>query len=298
MDYLITGATGFIGQKLVQQLLSTGHEVSYLARKRSSNLDPRAEYHCWNPEEHPPLNSVPTIDAIIHLAGEPVAQRWTSEVKRRIHESRVVGTRRLVAAIGELKHKPSVLVSASAVGYYGDRGDELLTEASHPGSDFLADVCVAWEREAFRAREFGVRVVPIRIAAVLGREGGALKKMLTPFRLGIGGTFGSGRQWMPWIHIDDLIQLFVFASATESLIGAMNGCSPQPVTNAEFTSALARALHRPAVLPIPKFALRLALGEMADFLLSSQKVVPEATLQSGFQFEHPQLAQALKSLLS
>jgi len=297
MDYLITGATGFIGKKLIQQLLSGGNEVNYLGRQRSNILDTRAAFYCWNPGEPTPLGSVPTMDAIIHLAGEPIAQRWNDAAKRRIYASRVEATRKLVTAIGELKHKPSVLVSASAVGYYGDRGDEVLTESSASGNGFLAELCIQWEREALRAREFGVRVVPIRIATVLGREGGALKKMLTPFRLGIGGPFGSGKQWMPWIHIDDLARLFIFAAGTDSVSGPLNGGSPQPVTNAQFTRALAQALHRPAVLPVPKFALKLALGEMVEFLFSSARVIPEATLQSGFEFTYPQLDAALRAAL-
>lgn len=297
MDYLITGATGFIGKRLVQQLLSGGNEVNYLGRKRSKILDSRAAFYCWNPGEPAPLSSVPTMDAIIHLAGEPIAQRWTDAAKRRIYASRVDATRELVTAIGELKHKPAVLVSGSAVGYYGDRGEEVLTESSVPGNGFLADLCVQWEREAVRAREFGVRVAPIRTATVLGREGGALKKMLTPFRLGIGGTFGSGKQWMPWIHIDDLVRLLIFAAGTDSVSGPLNGGSPQPVTNTQFTHALAQALHRPAVLPVPRFALKLALGEMAEFLFSSARVIPEATERSSFEFKYPQLDAALRAAL-
>jgi uncharacterized protein len=297
MDYLITGASGFIGRRLVQRLLALGNEVNYLGRKRSSIIDSRAAFHLWNPDETPPLNSISRLDAIVHLAGEPVAQRWNDEVKQRIYTSRTEGTRKLVSAIGELKHKPSVLVSASAVGYYGDRGDEILTEESAPGHDFLAKVCIDWERQASRAREFGARVVIIRIAVVLGREGGALKRMLTPFRLGIGGRFGSGRQWVPWIHLDDLVRLFVYAAENSNVSGPLNGSSPQPVRNADFVQALSRALHRPAIVPVPTFALKLGLGEIAGSVVSSLRVVPEATERTGFQFEHPQLESALKSLL-
>jgi uncharacterized protein len=297
MDYLITGATGFIGQKLVKQLLANGHEVNYLGRKRSLTLDPRAAFHFWNPNQSPPLDSISRLDAIIHLAGEPIAQRWNAEIKRRIYSSRVEGMRKLVSAIGELRHKPSVLISASAIGYYGDRGDEILIESSEPGQDFLAQLCIDWEREALRAREFGLRVVPIRIAAVLGRDGGVLKQMLTPFRLGVGGQLGGGRQWTSWIHVDDLVRLVIHAADNSSISGPLNGSSPQPVTNAEFTRALARALHRPAVFRIPKFALKLAFGEVAEFLFSSLRVIPEATEKSGFRFEHGQLESALKSLV-
>jgi uncharacterized protein len=296
VNYLITGASGFIGRKLVHILLSEGHAVDYLGRRRSASLDSRAAFHCWNPDEKPPLNSVPPVDAIVHLAGEPVAQRWTPEVKQRIYTSRVESTRKLVSAISELAYKPAALVTASAVGYYGDRGDEVLTESSAPGADFLARTCVDWEREAIRASEFGIRVVRIRIGIVLGRDGGALKQMLTPFRLGIGGRLGNGHQWMPWIHVDDLVRLFVHA-ATNSIEGPLNGSSPAPVTNAEFTRHLAQALHRPAILPAPKLALKVVFGELADYLFASLKVMPEATKQSGFEFQYQELGGALKALL-
>ncbi len=297
MDYLITGATGFIGQQLVGNLLSAGNDVNYAGRRRSSTLDSRAAFHRWDPGQLPPLDSVPTLDAIVHLAGEPIAQRWNPEVKRAIRDSRVQGTQQLVTAISKLRHKPSVLVSASAVGYYGDRGDEMLTESSAPGSDFLAQICVDWEREALRARELGLRVVLIRIATVLGRDGGALKQMLTPFRLGVGGKFGNGRQWMPWIHLHDLVQLLIFAAENPTLDGALNGSAPGPVTNAEFNRAMGAALHRPAIFPAPKFALKLALGDLADFVLKSERVVPEATQRAGFSFKYPEIGEALRSLV-
>jgi hypothetical protein len=298
MDYLITGATGFVGQKLVNELLARGNEVNYLGRKRSHILDSRAAFHYWNAGETPPLNSISRLDAIIHLAGEPISQRWNAEVKCKIYASRVEGARKLVATIGELKHKPSVLVSASAVGYYGDRGDEILTEASPPASDFLAKLCVDWEHEALRAQDFGLRVIVVRIAVVLGRDGGALENILSPFRLGLGGRFGSGRQWMPWIHIQDLVHLLIFAAENPGVAGPLNACSPEPVTNAEFTKTLGRILHRPTIFPVPKFALKLALGEMAEFAFASQRVIPEATRKTGFQFTYPKLEPALKSILS
>jgi len=297
MDYLITGATGFIGQQLVGDLLAAGNDVNYAGRRRSSTLDSRAAFHRWDPGQLPPLDSVPTLDAIVHLAGEPIAQRWNPEVKRAIRDSRLQGTQQLVTAISKLRHKPSVLVSASAVGYYGDRGDEILTESSAPGSDFLAQICVDWEREALRARELGLRVVLIRIATVLGRDGGALKQMLTPFRLGVGGKFGNGRQWMPWIHLHDLVQLLIFAAENPALDGALNGSAPGPVINAEFTRAMGAALHRPAIFPVPKFALKLALGDLADFVLKSQRVVPEATQRAGYSFNYPEIGEALRSLV-
>ncbi|MFL6351572.1 MAG: TIGR01777 family oxidoreductase [Bryobacteraceae bacterium] len=297
MNYLITGASGFIGRKLVHMLLHDGHSVDYLGRKRNPNLDSRAAFHPWSPGERPPLSSVPPVDAIVHLAGEPVAQRWTPEVKEAIYASRVERTRKLVSAIEELRHKPAVLVTASAVGYYGDRGDEVLTETSTPGADFLAKLCVDWEHEAMRAREVGLRVACIRIGIVLGRDGGALKQIITPFRFGIGGRLGRGQQWMPWIHVDDLLRLFVFAAGNSCIDGPLNGSGPVPVTNAEFTRTLAKALNRPAILPVPKFALKIALGDFARYMFASLRVIPEVTSQTGFVFTYPELRGALGNLL-
>jgi uncharacterized protein (TIGR01777 family) len=296
MNFLITGATGFIGGKLVDLLLSKGHSINYLARARKPRLDSRAAFHHWDSNSELPLNSVPRLDAVIHLAGEPIAQRWTPAVKQRIYDSRVQSTRKLVEAMRELRYKPAVLVSASAIGYYGDRGDEVLTEESAGGAGFLAELCADWEREAARAREFGMRVIPVRIASVLGKEGGALPQMLQPFKLGLGGRFGSGKQWMSWIHIDDVARLLAFAAESDGS-GALNGSSPQPVTNAEFTQALSRAIHRPAPWSIPKFAMRLAVGEMAEFLFESLRVLPQAAQKAGFRFEYPELNGALRSLL-
>ena len=297
MDFLITGATGFIGQKLVGQLLARGDSVNYLARHRSQTLDPRAAFHSWDGSNSAaPVDSLPRLDTVVHLMGEPVAQRWTPKVKDRIRRSRIQATRGLVSGIASLRYKPSVLVSASAVGYYGNRGSEVLTEASMPGAGFLADVCINWEYEAMRARDLGLRVVMVRIAAVLGRDGGALAQMLPPFRWGVGGRFGNGKQWMPWIHIDDLVRLLLFA-ADSNVRGALNGSSPQPVTNAEFTRTLGRAIHRPTLLPIPRFAVNLALGEMSDFLFDSLRVVPAAVENAGFRFEYPELGQALAEIV-
>jgi uncharacterized protein len=299
MTFLITGATGFIGKKLANLLLARGDAVNYLGRARSPQLDSRVAYHPWNNvKELPPLNSVPRLDAVVHLAGEPIAQRWTRAAKKRIYSSRVEGTRQLVTAIGNLRYKPKVLVSASAIGYYGDRGDETLIERSAWGNGFLTEVCRDWEREALRAREFGLRVVTPRFATVLGREGGALPKMLTPFRLGLGGKFGDGRQWMSWIHINDLLRLLLFAVENQAATGALNASSPRPVTNAEFTRTLAAAMRRPAVLSVPKIAVKLALGEMANLVFESLRVLPQATQQAGFRFEQPKLAGALHNLLS
>lgn len=298
MNILITGATGFIGMRLVERLLADGDRVYYLGRRESQRLQGRAVFQVWRGLEEPLLDQLPPIDAVIHLAGEPISQRWSDEVKKRIFESRVSGTRVLVSALGKLKEKPPVLVSASAIGYYGDRGDEVLAEKSGPGRGFLAEVCIGWEREAERAASFGMRVAMPRIATVIGKDGGALEKMLPPFRLGLGGQFGSGRQWISWIHLDDLVDLLLFCARDKRASGPLNAGSPEPLRNADFTSELAKAVHRPAIIPVPKFALRIALGEMSSFLFDSIRVEPKATLQAGFNFRHPQLGEALKSVLS
>ena len=279
MNIGITGATGFVGRRLTQRLQSEAHAVRAISLRT------------------PPVPSdLAGCDAIVHLAGEPVAQRWTRTAKQKILDSREKGTRLLVEAMRQ--SPPGVLVSASAVGYYGSRGDEVLTERSSPGNDFLADVCIAWEREALAAEKLGVRVATLRIGMVLGAAGGALAKMLTPFRLGLGGRIGSGRQWMAWIHLKDLCNLILFALSERGVSGALNAASPNPVTNADFTHALARALHRPAVLPVPSAALKLLFGEMSGVLLASQRVVPEATLRAGFAFQHADIGEALGDVLS
>jgi uncharacterized protein (TIGR01777 family) len=280
----VTGATGFIGTRLAGRLRGEGHEIRIVSRRGPFTWERIAE-------------AVDGSAALIHLAGEPVAQRWNAEVKRRIRGSRVVTTRRLVDAIGGAKHRPSALVSASAIGYYGERGEELLTEESPPGRDFLAEVCVEWEREAARATEFGLRVANPRIGIVLGREGGMLNRTLTPFRVGVGGRIGSGRQWMSWIHVDDLVNMIAFAATSPALTGPFNATAPNPVRNSEFTAVLARTVHRPAILPVPAFALKALFGEMAEVILASQRVEPRAAATAGFVFQYPQLDTALASLV-
>ena len=249
-------------------------------------------------EAEPPSGSLAGADAVIHLAGEPVAQRWTPEVKNRIRGSRVDGTRHLVNALSTESRRPQVLICASAIGIYGSRGDEVLTENSSRGDDFLARLVIDWEQAALLAEALGIRVVRLRFGVILGRDGGALAKMLPPFRFGLGGRLGSGRQWTSWIHIDDVINLILFALATPAVRGAVNATAPEPVTNAEFTKELAAALHRPAIFPVPKFALNLLFGEMAGVVLASQRVIPEAAKNAGFEFEYPQLGPALRRLLA
>ena len=274
MIITLTGATGFIGRALAARLTAAGHTVHPFSLR-----SPRA---------------LQISDAVIHLAGEPVAQRWTPDVKRRIRESRVEGTRRLIAMLPAL---PNVFICSSAVGFYGSRGDEILTETSPPGTGFLAEVCTAWEGAADEASALGARVVNLRTGVVLGGRGGALDRMLPPFRMGVGGRLGTGRQWMPWIHLDDHLDLVEFALAQTRVSGPLNAVAPNPVTNREFTATLARALGRPAFLPAPAFALKAMFGEMASVLLASQRVIPRAALDAGFIFRHPELGVALQDIL-
>jgi uncharacterized protein len=298
MKTLLTGATGLIGRELVRSLESAVVLSRYpeqVARRLAG-----VQAHAWSPEASPPPASVfDGVEVVVNLAGEPVAEgRWTDERKGRIRDSRVLGTRNLVAGLASLAHRPRVLVSASAVGYYGDRGDEILVEASAPGRDFLADVCVAWEREARAAEALGMRVVCVRTGLVLARDGGALARMLTPFRMGMGGRLGDGKQWMPWIHIDDEIGILLHAMKDDRVQGPINAVGPRPVTNAEFTLQLARVLHRPAFLPVPKAALRLAFGEMGEILTASQRVLPKEAERSGYTFKHTELASALAATMT
>ena len=299
MNIAVTGATGFIGARLVQNLLQSGHSVHALGRKRSRTLPAAVRFSPWNSAENePPPESLATADAIVHLAGEPVAQRWTPEVKKRIRSSRVDGTRNLVNALAKHSRRPQVLVCASAIGYYGSRGDEVLMETSSPGRDFLAQVVVDWEQAAQKAEALGIRVAPLRFGVVLGKDGGALAKMLPPFRLGLGGRLASGQQWMSWIHVDDVRGLIRFALENSIIRGPMNATAPQPTTNVEFTKELATALHRPAIFPVPPFALKLLFGELAEVVLGSQRVIPQAAQSAGFRFEYPELRPALVRLLS
>ena len=297
MRTLVTGATGLIGRALIERLES----AVVLTRNpaRTMHSAPKVEAHAWLPEAGPPpADALDGVDVIFNLAGEPVAEgRWTAEKKRRIRDSRVLGTRNLVAGLAALEKRPRVLVSASAVGYYGDRGDEEIVETSPTGSGFLAEVCADWEREALAAAALGMRVVCARIGIVLARGGGALARMLTAFRLGAGGKLGDGRQWMPWIHLDDVVGILLHASQDGRIQGAIHAVGPHPVTNAEFTRALGQAVHRPAFLTVPKIALRLAFGEMGEILTDSQRVLPKVAEQTGYVFKHADLVGALKAVL-
>ena len=301
MRLILTGGTGFIGNALRESLVQKGHEVVVFTRQSSRENQPglRTRYVYWNPPQGGAWErELEGMDGILNLAGEPIAgRRWTTEQKQKILESRAAATQGLVNAVKNAKRKPYFLLSASAVGYYGPHGDEELTEEAPHGRDFLAQVCQAWEAHALRAEDFGIRVVRLRIGIVLEKGGGALGKMLAPFRLGLGGPLGTGEQWMSWIHRDDLVGLVHFLLEKKEIRGAVNGTAPHPVRMKEFSQALGRALHRPAFFPVPGFALKILLGEMADMLLTGQRVRPKRVLEAGYSFKFPQLEMALREIL-
>ena len=301
MKIIVTGASGLIGSALVPTLVADGHQVTRLVRDTGGTTPPPANVRdvLWNPAcGELDAASVAGHDAAIHLAGENVADaRWTKEKKQRIRDSRVQGTSLLAATLARLDPAPRALLCASAIGYYGDRGNEQLTEASAPGTDFLAGVCQEWEAAADAARAVGMRVVSLRFGVVLSADGGALAKMLTPFKLGVGGKVGDGTQYLSWITLGDAVGAIRHALVNEDMSGAVNVVAPAPATNAEFTHALGHAVGRPTLLSVPAFALRLGFGEMADALLSSARVEPAQLKATGYQFQHPTLDGALRSLL-
>ena len=293
---VVTGATGFVGRRLCKLL--TKPRILTRAPEHAPSEFAQSPCFRWDPgNELPPTEAFDECQAVFHLAGEPVAEgRWTKAKKARIRDSRVAGTKHLVERLRKLERRPEVLVSASAVGIYGSRGNEVLTESAAPAEGFLAEVCREWEAEAQAAEDLGIRVVTIRVGLVLGAQGGALARMLPLFELCAGGRLGHGRQWMPWVHVDDLAALFKFCAESTQLSGSVNGAAPNPVTNREFTKALASAVGRPALFPAPAFALRLALGEFAEVLLASQRVAPEKAQAAGFQFEHRTIDSALEGV--
>ena len=290
---LVSGVSGPIGKALLPELRKRGHVIR-LVRGRVTGNDQIS----WNPAQALPPQQVEGFDIVIHLAGETIVGRWNAAKKARIRDTRVQGTKTLVESLTKTAHPPRVFICASAIGYYGDRGDELLREESAPGSDFLAQVCREWETATQPATNAGIRTVNTRFGVILSRDGGALPKMLPPFRMGVGGRIGNGRQWMSWIHIADVVGAIEHALDNPSVSGAVNVVGPNPAMNADFTRTLARALHRPAIFPMPSFAARLAFGEMGDaLLLASQRVEAAKLTANGYRFQFEDLSAALAALL-
>ena len=297
MNILITGGTGFIGSALSRELSNSGHKVIIASRRKTPPKLENIEIVRWDIQT--PLSSeiMSGIDAVINLAGESlISGRWTEKRKERIMSSRVNTTRLLVESMKNANPKPKVLISVSAVGYYGPHGDEYVTEDFPPASDFLAEVCKAWEKEALKAQELGVRVVITRFGVVLESDGGALSKMAIPFKFFLGGHLGSGQQWFSWVHREDLIGFMKYALENESVSGHFNLTSPQPVTNKEFCSALGKALNRPSWFHVPAFMIKLTLGEVGKVLLTGQRVLPEKALKAGYQFKYPEINEALMAI--
>jgi uncharacterized protein (TIGR01777 family) len=300
MRVTVTGATGLIGTRLARELRARGDEVTVLSRsperaREALGVDAVA----WDPAAGPaPAAALSGRDGIVHLAGENVAQRWTDKAKARIRSSRERGTANLVAGLRDAGPRPAVLVSSSAVGYYGKHGDERVDEDTPAGDDFLAGVCVAWEREAERAAELGLRVVRLRTGVVLDADGGALQKMLPFFRLGVGGPVAGGDQYLPWVHPDDLVGMTLAALDDDAWSGAINATAPEPVTNGEFSRALGRVIRRPALLPVPGFAMRSLYGDMAEMVTTGQRAVPARARELGYAHRRPELDAALRSALS
>ena len=295
MNITITGATGFIGRQLLPELQRQGHSLHVLGRRPVEGM----AFSPWNSSSTapPPAASLASADAIIHLAGESVARRWNPEIKKAIRDSRINGTRALVHGLSTQSKRPEVLISGSAIGFYGDRGDEVLAESSTRGKGFLADVTAEWEATADLAAALGIRVVKLRTGIVLGKGGGALARMLTPFKAGLGGRLGSGQQWMSWIHMRDMVGLILLALSQAKVSGAVNCTAPQPLRNVDFTAVLAKTLHRPAVAVVPKFALKMLFGETASVLLGSARALPKVAENTGYRFQYAELGPALTDLV-
>lgn len=299
---VITGGAGLIGSILFRMFNERGDKV-YLFSRNPEDAKRRvpgaAGYLKWRGNNADYSAELEGMDAVIHLAGANVAgQKWNEPYKKEIYDSRIGSTRALVEAMKKLKNKPEVFVCSSAVGYYGDAGEQELAEDAKPADNFLADVCVQWEKEAQKAEEAGLRAVQIRTGVVLSPRDGALKKLLLPFALFVGGPLGNGRQWFPWIHADDIASMFVYAIDTSSMRGVYNGAAPQPLRMKEFAGALGKVMSRPAVFPVPEFILKLILGEGARVTLASQKVIPQRITEAGFKFRYPEIEEALRNLLS
>jgi len=298
MRILITGASGLVGKELQKSFAEKGYEMLLASRS-----EPKDDKHIqWTIEEGlSEPEKLEGIDVVVHLAGENVSGgiRWNDEKKKAIRDSRVLGTRNVVDAISKLKKKPHTFIASSAIGFYGERGDEEVTESSAAGDNFLAGVCKEWEAESRRAEDAGIRTVLLRTGIVLSKEGGALATMLTPFKLGVGGVVGSGKQWMSWISLEDEIAVINFAIENENIRGAVNAVAPNPVTNEEFTKTLGEVLYRPTFIPLPEFAVSMIFGEMGDaLLLASTKVMPKRLEDAGFEFKHPNLKEAVEKAVS
>jgi len=298
MKILITGASGLVGTELQKSFAEKGYEMLLASRS-----EPKDDKHIqWSIEEgFAEPEKLEGIDVVVHLAGENVSGglRWSDEKKKAIRDSRVLGTRNVVDAISKLKEKPKVFVASSAIGFYGERGDEEVTESSAAGDNFLADVSKSWEAESRRAEDAGIRTVLLRTGIVLSKDGGALGTMLTPFKLGVGGVVGSGKQWMSWISMEDEIAIINFVIENENIRGAVNAVSPNPVTNQEFTKTLGDVLYRPTFLPLPEFAVSMVFGEMGDaLLLASTKVIPKRLTDAGFEFKYPDLKPAIENAVA
>jgi uncharacterized protein len=294
MKILGSGMSGPIGGELLPALVVSGNKVTRLVRRAPQSSDDIR----WDPMRSIVPETVSGFDAVIHLAGESIVGRWTSEKKARMVDSRVQGTGHLAEALARASRKPQVLITASAIGYYGDRGEETLTEESGPGTNFLAGLCRQWEAATGAATQAGIRTVQVRIGVMLSTKGGALPKMLTPFKLGLGGRIGSGRQYLSWISIDDVVGVILYVLDAGQVRGPVNATAPNPATNSEFTRSLAEVLHRPAIFPMPTFAVRALFGQMGDeLLLASARVLPSKLQASGYQFRRPELKTALMSLL-
>jgi uncharacterized protein len=298
---LVTGASGFLGSAVSDALLARGDEVVGLTRdpERARSSNPTVGWHGWDATvERPPAAALQGAEAVLNLIGEPIDQRWTDDAKRRIRDSRERATKNLVDALSATDPRPRALVSQSAVGYYGDRGDAIVDESAAPGTTFDAGVCVAWEAAARSAAEIGMRVAIIRTGLVLDPDHGLLRQLLPPFRLGLGGPIAGGRQYMPWIHVDDWVRLALWILDGENRSGAYNAAAPNPVTNAELSKALGRALSRPAVVPVPKLAMKARFGsELGEVITGGQRAVPRRALDGGFEFAHPEVESAFRSLL-
>jgi len=300
MKFFIMGGTGFIGGPLIRQLIRAGHEVIALVRSRSrlESLPPQASPLVDDPLKQGTWQDVAgQADVIINLVGRPIMTKWTKTARKEILESRILATRMAVGAIPPDRAEQMTLINANAVGYYEGSGDIFITEKSPPGNGFLAEVAQKWQQEAEAASEKGARVIIPRFGAVLGSRGGALAQMLPPFRLGIGGRLGNGRQWFSWIHMHDLVKALLFVAENNKLAGGINMCSPEPVTNLELTRTLAKVLNRPAILPVPGIILKLVIGGSAEIALKGQRVFPEILKKAGFIFDFPMLETALKDLL-